>query len=282
MPDAALPSRKGPRTPGGTLFKLPREIRDEIYRLLVKGRYIILQEPFCCDIAESGQPSPDTHLAILRSSKPISHEAKSIMYSESRFIYEMKIDSFYVYMYNRMWHKILHPILAAVDLMRNLEIVVRGKPGSEMVVEGFVQHSIRLRDTIMDIIIGGARTERDTLRIKIMNSSPSLLSPSLLHKFSLMTGFRTVIIFLVEPASTVSETFLKKFQNSTPALQSRLGPAESGSTPMVVGNPPNVRGCYLKYHPRKYHAETLGRAVRADDTVGDGVLRDSKLLETSK
>lgn len=63
----------------GTLSKLPREVRDEIYRYLVKARYY----------ASGGSISvlSDYHAnaAIIRVSKPISDEVMSIFYSESIF-----------------------------------------------------------------------------------------------------------------------------------------------------------------------------------------------------
>ncbi len=65
---------------GGDLFKVPREVRDEIYRYLVKGKYII--EP-----TEVWSKDRDfyPHTAILASSRAISHEAAVVMFEESKF-----------------------------------------------------------------------------------------------------------------------------------------------------------------------------------------------------
>ncbi|CAF9933559.1 hypothetical protein IMSHALPRED_009392 [Imshaugia aleurites] len=57
------------------LFRFPREIRDEIYRLLVKGCYLACEEK---NVDQAG-------LSVLRVSKSIGAEAMEILYSESVF-----------------------------------------------------------------------------------------------------------------------------------------------------------------------------------------------------
>lgn len=64
---------------GGDLFKLPPEVRDEIYRYLVKRTYIITQPLEWCTDSEF------IETAILRVSKAISTEAIRVMYGESVF-----------------------------------------------------------------------------------------------------------------------------------------------------------------------------------------------------
>ena len=71
---------------GGALFLLPREIRDEIYRLLVKGSYLDTGCFYRCSRKDRYPPTdirPD--FAILRVSKSIGREATEILYSESVF-----------------------------------------------------------------------------------------------------------------------------------------------------------------------------------------------------
>lgn len=80
----------------GTLSKLPREVRDEIYRYLVKGRYIVSGRSITAD--STYQPgSAITHYqpdsTILRVSKSISDEAMSIFYSESIFNLFLRVSS---------------------------------------------------------------------------------------------------------------------------------------------------------------------------------------------
>ena len=71
---------------GGALFLLPREIRDEIYRFLVRGSYL---DTTCLYRYSDGAFEPQRGVrpdfAILRVSKSISREATEILYSESVF-----------------------------------------------------------------------------------------------------------------------------------------------------------------------------------------------------
>ena len=71
---------------GGALFLLPPEIRDEIYRLLVKGSYLDTG----CFYQYSGKEfdarnNVRADFAILQLSKSIGREATEILYSESVF-----------------------------------------------------------------------------------------------------------------------------------------------------------------------------------------------------
>ena len=76
---------------GGLLFHLPRELRDEIYRYLLKGIYF-LGEPR--ELTMHGMPHGISYptaspvkpcFNILHVSKPIRDEAMAVLYSESRF-----------------------------------------------------------------------------------------------------------------------------------------------------------------------------------------------------
>ena len=69
---------------GGLLFNLPRELRDEIYRYLVKGNYVLNEPPkLLFEVAPVSRVRP--HLNVLLVSKPIRNEAMAVLYSESRF-----------------------------------------------------------------------------------------------------------------------------------------------------------------------------------------------------
>lgn len=81
----------------GTLFKLPREVRDMIYRYVVNGTYLIDARPdptfgILKDIAVNptmsvllGENTLSSDLDILCVSKSISDEAMAVLYSESIF-----------------------------------------------------------------------------------------------------------------------------------------------------------------------------------------------------
>ncbi|KAF6229506.1 hypothetical protein HO173_011546 [Letharia columbiana] len=100
---------------GGALFTLPREIRDEIYRLLVKGRHCVFlpSEPVHGDTLTDGIDKFDKHdLVILRTSKAISREAHEILYSESIFRYGI----------NFWASKALEPPIRAVYRMQKMKM----------------------------------------------------------------------------------------------------------------------------------------------------------------
>ena len=76
----------------GTLVKLPREVRDEIYRYLVKGAYHLLHPvPFFVPPSQRRKRSKFDH-TTLQLSKTINHEAAEVYFSESSFA----INLFYI------------------------------------------------------------------------------------------------------------------------------------------------------------------------------------------
>ena len=88
---------------GGALFILSREVRDEIYRLVVKKRYVIHITRWNDSIPSRGKHN----FAILQVSKAINHEASDILYAESVFrismnFYSYKVSSVPAHLANRM------------------------------------------------------------------------------------------------------------------------------------------------------------------------------------
>ena len=73
---------------GGALFLLPPEIRETIYRFLVKDRYAVIHSRLHWQLAIRGDPSMVVRpkvLSILRFSKAVCGEATKILYSETVF-----------------------------------------------------------------------------------------------------------------------------------------------------------------------------------------------------
>lgn len=89
----------GPKD-GGILFKLSPEVRDEIYRYLVKGRFVIAVSPswtFVAKFNATSDPGFDVDGAdfgILRTSKAVSREAIKVLYTESTFESWLDFDEF--------------------------------------------------------------------------------------------------------------------------------------------------------------------------------------------
>ena len=99
---------------GGMLLNLPRELRDMIYRHVVKRTYLVCAQPFQPN-AGSGDLSISPNLSILRVSKTISVEAMAVLYAESTF-------RIYVHFETRQTFRL--PSIPAVDRMMNIELDV--------------------------------------------------------------------------------------------------------------------------------------------------------------
>lgn len=76
---------------GGGLFTLPRKIRDEIFRLLVKGKYLVPRHtgPGHKVSFLKRETFDEPNLVVVWVSKAVSHEAQQVLYSESIFRYEV-------------------------------------------------------------------------------------------------------------------------------------------------------------------------------------------------
>ena len=77
----------GNRSDGVAFFKVPREIRDEIYRLVLNGRYALSH------FLPAAKNKND--LALLKVSKAIRHEASKIWLSESTFIFNIDFQHYF-------------------------------------------------------------------------------------------------------------------------------------------------------------------------------------------
>ena len=73
----------GDRWNGGALFTIPRELRDEIYRLVFKRQYILPE--YCNDGGFSDTNLTKADMAILRVSRAVGYEAQELLYLESTF-----------------------------------------------------------------------------------------------------------------------------------------------------------------------------------------------------
>ena len=97
---------------GGALFTVPREIRDKIYRLLVKGHYFTVDDyP-----TERG----DIPTAIYRVSRAISQEALHIWLSESSFSFDVNFDR---YQNNGVPHEHMKCMEKVVLRLKNIPVI---------------------------------------------------------------------------------------------------------------------------------------------------------------
>ena len=183
----------------GTLFFLPREIRDEIYRLVVKKDYIIYVTQSKNDPVP---PTKDKHdFAILEVSKAVSDEASEILYSESVF-------SFYI---DFSAHGIFCVPTQLTKRMKNVDFRFRGlstwhsdlfPPNTYPTYQDHI-------NTISQAAIAdftGAEIERNNLRIRLSLCGPgmiSTLSVHILERIKALVGFRTVILEILPLRSAV-------------------------------------------------------------------------------
>lgn len=76
-------------TPGGILFKLPRPVRDKIYRVLVKGAYRLVGPSYWTSREVTDDELESKHndivLTILQVSSAKHREATVVLYYESTF-----------------------------------------------------------------------------------------------------------------------------------------------------------------------------------------------------
>ena len=176
---------------GGALFILPREVRDEIYRLVVKRDYIIYVT--LGDDEVSIRPTKDKHyFAILEVSKTLSDEASDILYSESLFKFSIDFSA----------HGIFCVPTPLTKRMKNVEFRFGGlstwhsdlfSPNTFLTYQNHI-------NTICHAVIAdftGAEIVRNNLRIRLSVCGPGMISTLSVHIFQgikALIGFRTIVL----------------------------------------------------------------------------------------
>lgn len=232
---------------GGELFTLPREIRDIIYRLLVKGRYLVFRLLDNADgvtFVKCGTMfTPD--LVILRISRVIGSEAQEIFYSESIFQY---CDPFTT-------KAILNPQIEAVNRMKKIEIYIQKLEDRNIMA------------AICENIIGdftGIEVVRDTLHINFTHSGPgitkALIGSHFLPRMGLLYGFHTVAI-KVTPRESFQDTISNEGSvwesQQSEARQAIIGAMQPTLGPAIIRD--DNSKVHLEFHPRR-HAPAIMRA----------------------
>lgn len=268
------PTGLGDSKHGGALFTLPREIRDEIYRLLVKGSYLV----FAPSEAEHGGSVSVTHpqtyanpdLVILLISQAISREAQDLLYSESVFRYSV---DFYAF-------EIPKPPIQAMSRIQNLKISIGHlMPGSVS------YHRYQTDDptyrphmaAICEATIGnftGVQILRNTFHIRLYGSKSSVIEPLanyIFPKLNELNGFRAILVevYLGDDCDMFKRREQSENMGSNEeitadiervkdaikdAMEPTLGPATTSNTCFNTGFK-----IYLEFHPRE-HVPTILRA----------------------
>ena len=177
---------------GGALFLLPREVRDEIYRLLVKGRYLettwFYDYRYCKDRGDTREYTM-ADFSVLRLSKAIGREATEILYSESVFrfvVFSTDLEDYLVCPdLDRM--KRLAPLIKRVIL----DIL-----SWKLIIEDF---AFRTRMVTAIRLFGGSDILCQSLQVRIMglsrlDSLKAKMSAVVDSQLKAFVGFRTMTV----------------------------------------------------------------------------------------
>lgn len=256
----------------GTLVKLPREIRDEIYRYLVKGIYHIndpsvwIPKNMPINIrtllkeSEKSDLDPNT----LRLSRAINHEAAAVHYSESTFLCYLDYSK-----------NIVCLLQAPIDRMMKIELKVYsglqavlerlGKPDSENTkyhIETWATTIKKLNRT--DLVRKVIHLKFDIHTSHVLQAVPS----EMLHDLRTLIRYQTVVVeFSVtfrirdgRPSGTLAdrskysgEELILLTETINSDLEPALGPATSCHTRPPTKDPGEARySSSLKFYPHKY------------------------------
>ena len=251
---ATIHSTLGDPNHGGALFTIPPEVRDEIYRLVVRKRYTVyITRPK----SEVFLPSRDD-LAILKVSKAINHEASDILYAESVFRLSMnfssdEVSSVPAHLANRMTNVELNfqdlayfpRLFSSPRFHKNVNAICHAANAS------FASNDIK----------------RNLLHIRFFGCCPdmmAILSSDFSKTLNAFIGFRTVVIEVVSVCARYlvrvrlmgieksfgdlqKETTIAMGQQILAILTPTLGPAETA----VHGDV----SCFV-LHPQDYVASS--------------------------
>ena len=270
----------------GALFLLPREIRDEIYRLLVKGSYLDTTSLYRLsgkEFNDHKDVQPD--FAILQTSKGIGREATEILYSESVFRFVITAVFYET--------KILSPDL---DRMKRLAPMIQNVI---LDIDSFFMPNVNY-EASMDFaiqIFGGRDIERRSLLVRMLCCSKYFSKgmglPRTCQQLSAFEGFRATTLqvlpasylLLLPPLSIPSidmatkirkmKRFLTRItQAVAEELVPVLGPATSGyrfdagSVPIPDSSFTRLGDTgligYLEFHSNKHSVEE--QVVKEDQT----------------
>ena len=266
---------------GGALFLLPREIRNEIYRLLVKGHY--LDTALFWQFSGPGvDPRSDVRpdFAILHVSKIVGREATEILYAESVFRFIITCRSNY--------EKETHMLSPDLDRMERLAPMIQNVTLDDYSFEMpnefyFANISIAVQN------FGGLKIRRRSLLIRMLGcseyDSKGTIFPYLFHHLMAFIGFRATTLevlharwLLYFPAFTspspdeakngrkIRKKVAGIVQAAVEVLEPVLGPAASGFKFDVGGGPvaswnlsrlgdTSLIG-YLEFRPNKHLVES--------------------------
>ena len=260
----------GDRNHGGALFILPREIRDEIYRFLLKRHYTILQPE--CTKSDSRKDCDDQTdrpgLAILQVSRIISYEAQELLYAESTFHIIIKLD---------MSLPELKGPFQVLDRVKKVNIIIRcltsQSDGSDTALPPamYCRRIAEMCSLTFDSFMGNM-VRRDSCHIQICDFGQPVFGPLdtyIVPRFAAFTGFDSIVVevFMTEKDAQIMrkqrdhQSFLRKLipmrfegfeRIVTHTMGSTMGPAISSNDGFTIR---------LQFKPRE-HAPSRVQAYK--------------------
>ncbi len=279
MPNTTGHARSGDPKHGGALFQLPREVRDSIYRLLVKGRYLAAWPA----LNSEGRPYIDNNTrldpSVLRVSKVVSCEAADILYSESvfRFILCNRTFLFKLDHLRKVAPKMMN-ISLDVDEW-TAAVVEQHKPLSHIIPARNLKNKI----SGMIDLFEGLEISRRNVHIRVLNCDPDTLEnsefTSFCQRFKVFVGFRTALVEVFSDNFVIYDPFYHRWDDAQSAREMRrvvnclilgmkeqleptLGPATLGFKSDASNHPVPGRNVlhldgtslvgFLEFHPRQH------------------------------
>ena len=265
---------------GGALFLLPREIRDEIYRLLVKGSYL---DTGCFYRYVYAHTEAPLDFAVLQLSKSIGREATEILYSESVFRFVISEMSFGE-----------HILPADLDRMERLAPMIQN-----VILDVRFDKQNTFYEMNMGIALqtfGGLAIRRRSLLFRMLRGSMSCTDwkdlSRICQQLKAFVGFRTVTVEVLPVVSVfrppldssstnevmrfakIKKKVIRAAQAVAEELEPVLGPAvsgfrfDAGNVPLLGFNFSEVYDpiliSYLEFHSNKH---TVDNQVVKEDQV---------------
>ena len=247
---------------GGMLLNLPRELRDMIYRHVVKRTYLVCAEPRPIYNGTS-HLNLSPNLSILRVSKTISGEAIAVFYAES---------TFRICLHFEEDQTLRLSSIPTVKRMMNIELDVQVDPTVQcfdhsrpmwIATLGCISRTSNLRNSL------NVRWRRIFSELNLdlepeWSNMDAVIPDWMFRKLKSMTRFRTVVlqnfIHNIDIFDHKPKSFLDK--SETTAIRSHLtralGPADSV---LIPGYPQCAAS--LTFHPQQ-HMPALLKAQAAD------------------
>lgn len=241
---------------GGKLFDLPPELRDQIYRYIVKGTYV---DPGCQhSLPTTIKGHRSANFGIVFASKAISDETLALLYSESTFLIRLQPTE-------KEPEGV--PPKRVSQRMMNIELDVTPRDDTTLNTKKNIW-----KETLR--CVNRTNTIRNTLRIRCRPCPSDISNPVpewMYRGLQSLTRFRTVIVELPRDVYFRSENYpriesehiLEELEHRMEAIEGHLkhafGPA---AIKPRYGCGYRWQARTLTFHPQAHHLSKKSRVLR--------------------